>query len=239
MELKGKNAIVTGAGRGIGREIALQLGAQGVNVLAVSRTLAEVERTAADISKMGVLGTALAADISNNEDIVRIVDAAQSAFGSIDILVNNAGVLMHDGIDDLNEADWDKTMSINVRGTAFLSRAVMLKMKANEESYVINISSTAALGAKPDVTSYSVSKYGVTGLTEALYKYGRDYNIRVSAIFPGVTDTEMLQSADMPCTQDMLMKPSDIAYCVLFLLRSPARMIVKEVVPWATKFDKI
>lgn len=239
MDIKGKTAIVTGAGRGIGKAIALALGREGMNVVVASRTLKEVEQTALELSALGVRSIAVRADISVMADIDRLVNTTVEQFGSVEVLVNNAGVLMMDGIENLNQEDWDLTMAVNVRGTAFLSRAVMERMKQNEESYVINICSTAALGAKPEVTSYCVSKYGVTGLTEALYKYGKAYDIRVSAIFPGVTDTEMLQSADMPCTPDMLMKPEDIAYCVLFLLNSPKRMVVKEIVPWATKFDII
>jgi len=239
MDLRGKTAIVTGAGRGIGKAIALALGREGMNVAAVSRTLEEVEKTARELTVPGVRGIGIRADISAMADIGRLVDTVEERFGGIDVLVNNAGVLMPDGIENLSQKDWDLTMSVNVRGTAFLSRAVMERMKRNEESYVVNICSTAALGAKPEVTSYSVSKYGVMGLTEALYKYGKAYNIRVSAVYPGVTDTEMLQSANMHCTPDMLMKPEDIAYCVLFLLKSPKRMVVKEIVPWATKFDII
>ncbi|HWR22133.1 MAG TPA: SDR family oxidoreductase, partial [Feifaniaceae bacterium] len=235
MDIRGKTAIVTGAGRGIGKAVALALGREGMNVVAASRTLKEVERTARELIELGVKSVAVRADISVMEDIDRLADTAMETFGGIDVLVNNAGVLMADGIENLNQRDWDLTMAVNVRGTAFLSRAVMERMKQNDESYVVNICSTAALGAKPEVTSYSVSKYGVTGLTEALYKYGKAHNIRVSAVFPGVTDTEMLQSADMPCTPDMLMKPEDIAYCVLFLLKSPRRMVVKEIVPWATR----
>jgi 3-oxoacyl-[acyl-carrier protein] reductase len=239
MDLQGKTVIVTGAGRGIGKAIALSLGDEKMNVIVVSRTLKEIERTAAELMAKGVRSVAIKTDISKNDEIDILVNTVMREFGRIDVLVNNAGVLMTDGIDNLNQHDWDITMSVNVRGTAFLSRAVMNTMKSNEESYVVNICSTAALGAKPDVTCYSVSKYGVAGLTEALYKYGKEYNIRVSAVYPGVTDTEMLRSADMPCTSDVLMKPEDIAYCVLFLLKSPGRMIVKDIVPWATKYDTI
>jgi len=239
MQLKGKTAIVTGSGRGIGKAIALALGKEGMNVVAVSRTLLEIENTISEISAMGSSGLAVKADISKNEDINLLVKAAVKKYDGIDVLVNNASVLKTDGIENLNQEDWDLTMSINLRGTAFLSKSVMEVMKRNMASYVINICSTAALGAKPDVTSYSVSKYGVTGLTEALYKYGKNFNIRVSAIYPGVTDTEMLRNSDITCSPDVLMKPEDIAYCVLFLLKSSERMVVKDLVPWAAKFDII
>jgi 3-oxoacyl-[acyl-carrier protein] reductase len=239
MQLKGKTAVVTGSGRGIGKAIALALGGEGMNVVAVSRTLSEVERTAAEVSALGSGSLAVRADISRNGDIEALVGAAMDKFGAIDVLVNNAAILKTDGIENLNQEDWDLAMAVNVRGTAFLSRLVMEKMKANKESYVVNICSTAALGAKPEVTAYCVSKYGVAGLTEALYKYGKNYNIRVSAVYPGVTDTEMLRSSDMTCSPEALMKPEDMAYCVLFLLKSPQRMVVKEIVPWATKFDII
>ena len=239
MQLKGKTAIVTGSGRGIGKAIALALGAEGMNVVAVSRTLSETEKTVSEITAMGSGALAVRADISKIDEIKQLVDTAVKKFGGIDVLVNNASVLKTDGIEKLNQEDWDLAMSINVRGTAFLSKHVMEVMKANSSSYVVNICSTAALGAKPDVTAYCVSKYGVAGLTEALYKYGKNFNIRVSAVYPGVTDTEMLRNSDMTCSPDVLMKPEDIAYCVLFLLKSPERMVVKDIVPWATKFDII
>jgi len=239
MDLKGKTALITGAGRGIGRQIAIDLAKEGVNLVLCSRTEKELAETAKACDAYGVSCAVCAADLSRMQGICKLVQTAGEAFGGVDILVNNAGVIKSDGIDGVSEEDWDLTMAVNVKAPFFLSQKLLPYMREKREGYIINICSTVALGAKPEVTSYSVSKYGMVGEAEALYKDCGEYGVKVSSIYPGVTDTEMLRSQDMPCGPDQWMQPEDISYCVLFLLKSSSRMVVKDVVPWSVGYDKI
>ena len=112
-------------------------------------------------------------------------------------------------------------------------------MIEQKNGYIINISSTAAIVVPPAITSYGISKKGVLGLTEAMYEAGKKYNVRVSTILPGVTDTEMLRGVISDESPDMWMLPEDISYCVMFLLNQSSRMIVKEITPWAVRHDRI
>ena len=239
MELKRKTAVVSGASRGIGREIALALAKEGCNLLVCARSNDKLETLKREAEAYGVRCETAAVDLRNMQSIQMVIDMAAAAFGSIDILINNAGVITNDGILGVTEEDWDITMDVNLKAQFFLAQGALRQMKEKGEGYIINISSTVALGAKPGVTSYSVSKYGVMGMSEALYQEAKLYGVKVSTIYPGVTDTEMLRGQDMPCGPSQWMLPSDIAACALFLLKSSSRMVVKDIVPWSTGYDKI
>lgn len=239
MKLSGKTTIVTGAGRGIGKAIALALAKEGCNIVACARNEQHLNALAREVELYGVRCAVVSADLRDLSSINKILAAIES-FGSIDILINNAGVIHNDGIAGVTQAIWDETMDVNLKAPFFLAQAVFERMKPNAEGgYIIQISSTVALGAKPGVTSYSVSKYGVSGMAEALYQEAKQYGVKVSTIYPGVTDTEMLRGQNMPCGPEQWMLPEDIADCVLFLLKTSGRMIVKEIVPWSTKYDRI
>jgi NAD(P)-dependent dehydrogenase (short-subunit alcohol dehydrogenase family) len=235
-----KTAIITGAGRrGIGRAVAIALAKEGVNTVVCARNIDALEETASLCRETGAECYPLQVDLRNMDDIQKIVSYSLEKLGSIDILVNNAGVCLPDGVENLDEETWDTVMDTNLKGLFFLSQAVLAHMKERRSGYIVNINSTVALGAKPDVTAYCTSKYGVEGVSTAMYEYAKEYGIRVSSVYPGVTDTEMLRSLDMPTTPDEWMLPDDIADCVLFLVKSSPRMVVKDIVPWAVKYDKI
>lgn len=239
MELKGKSAIISGASRGIGREIALTLAKEGCNLTVCARSADKLASLKREAEALGVRCEAVAVDLRSTDNIRRVVDDAAVKFGGVGILVNNAGVIVPDGILGVTEEDWDMTMETNLKAQFFLAQSALRYMKEKGEGYIINISSTVALGAKPGVTSYSVSKYGVMGMSEALYQEAKTYGVKVSTIYPGVTDTEMLRSQDMPCGPSQWMLPSDIADCALFLLKSSSRMVVRDIVPWSTGYDQI
>lgn len=236
-----KNALVTGAGRGIGRAIALALAKEGVNTVVCARSLDALEKTAELCRAHGVKSVALKADLSSAAAVRDAADAAIEALGGIDILVNCAGVCPTDGIENVTEEEWDTVMDTNFKGVFFLSQRILAHMKEKGDGYIVNINSTVALGAKPGVAVYSASKYGLEGITAALYQDAKRHGIRVSSIYPGVTDTEMLraQADTMPSPPEHWMKPEDIAYCVMFLVKSSPRMVVRDIVPWAQKYDEI
>lgn len=239
--LKQKVALVTGGGRGIGRAIVLALAAEGCHVALTGRNADALEKVAADARKLGVKAEPIALDLASEANVARIASQAAAALGPVDFLVNNAAVLNPAGFLETTLANWDETMNVNLRSAFLLSQRVLPDMIARKSGYIVNICSTVAHGVKAEVTAYGISKRAMIGLSEALYATGKPHGVRVSTVYPGVTDTPMLRerAGNSVGTPDQWMQPEDIAYCVVFLLQQPPRMVVKELTPWAVSFDKI
>lgn len=239
MELKDKTAIVTGAGRGIGRQTAVILAREGCNVVLAARTASQLEAAVEEIESAGGKAAACPVDLAKTGAADKIVDTAVNAFGSVDILINNAGVLFATSYVDVKEDEFDLVMSVNVKAPFFLSQKVLPLMKKRGEGYIINISSTAALTVPPGISTYGISKKAVIGMSEALYEAAKDYNVKVSTIYPGMTDTEMLRGFNPPVAPEKWMKTEDIVGCMVFLLKQSGRVVVKDIVPWSTGYDQI
>jgi len=239
MDLNGKTAVVTGAGRGIGKDIALALSNEGCNVALVSRTEKELSSVEKEITLKNGKALRIAADISRNGDRERIIKLTLEKFKSLEILINNAGVHYASPFLEVSEEEFDANMNVNLKGTFFLCQAAMRIMKENKQGYIINISSTAALQVPARATAYGISKLGIKGLTEALYELGKEFGVKVSIIYPGMTDTPMLRGINLPVDPSCWMLPEDITGCVLFLLKQSDRVAVKEIVPWAARHDMI
>ncbi len=239
MSVKGKLAIVTGAGRGIGKQIALDLAKAGCNLILVSRTQQQIELAAREVQGYGVKVLPIALDLAKPENIQALIARAKGEFGKIDYLINNAAIIIPKWFTEQTLEEFDETMSVNLRSMFIIGQAVMNKMIEQQDGYIINISSTAAIVVPPTLTAYGVAKKGVLGLTEAMYEAGKKHNVRVSTILPGVTNTEMVRGLFPGDSEDLWMLPEDISYCVLFLLNQSKRMIVKEIVPWAVGHDEI
>ena len=240
MELKGKVAVVTGAGRGIGRKIAVDLAAEGCKLVLISRDSIRLQDLEKELKNMGnedILP--LAMDITLIENTQKIVQESKKRFGTIDVLVNNAGILHNAGIFETNEKIWDHTMDTNLKSLFFLSREVLRVMKEAKRGYIINISSTAALYVPPGLVAYGTSKVAIAGITQAFYEEAKESGVKVSIIYPGMTDTDMLREAKTPVSQEKWMQPEDISNCILFLLKQSERVVIKELTPWAFRHDKI
>lgn len=239
MNIKDKVAIVTGAGRGIGKHTALELAAQGCSVLLVSRTVSQLEQTVDEIKSFDGNAVSLSIDLAKQASVQAVIDAAMSHFGGIDILINNAAVLIPSDIEDVTEEEWDKVMDINLKAPFFLSQKALPVMRQRGGGYIINISSTAALTVPPHNVTYGISKKAIIGMSKALYEKAKKYNVKVSVIYPGMTDTEMLRSFNPPVPPEKWMKTEDIVGCIKFLLLQSDRVVVKDIVPWSTKHDQI
>jgi 3-oxoacyl-[acyl-carrier protein] reductase len=239
MDLEKKTAIITGAGRGIGKDISLRLAEEGCNIVLVARTGEQLDKVKKDIEGMGGSALALPVDISKEGSISSIIDKTIGSFGSIDVLINNAAVLYPSDILEVSGEEWDKTLDINLRAAFFLSQKSLKIMMEQKSGYIINISSTAALEVPPGIATYGISKLAMVGMTQAMYEAGKEYGVKVSAIYPGMTDTEMLRGFDPPVAPDKWMKPEDISDCIIFLLKQSDRMVIKDIIPWARRHDKI
>jgi len=207
--LQDQVAIVSGAGRGIGRSIALAMAEVGADLTLVSRTEAELLSVVAEIEQLGRRALAIQADVSDSSQVDALVDATLNHYGKIDILVNNAGqfqkrpVVPLPGIDlcppvvpdeitsRISDTDWCRLFDVNVHGVFYCCRAVAPSMLENRRGTVINVSSNSAFQAAPYVAAYNASKAAVSMITKVLALEWADYNIRVNAIAPGEYHTSL------------------------------------------------
>ncbi|MFZ3577113.1 SDR family oxidoreductase [Virgibacillus sp. DJP39] len=194
-KLEGKTAIVTGGGRGLGAQIALGFAEAGANVVVCSRKLEACQEMSNKIKKLGVDSLAFACDVTNQDDIRKVVNETKAHFGSIDILVNNSGATWGAPVVDMPVEAWQKVMNVNVTGTFLMSQEVGKVMINQKSGKIINISSVAGFGGTDprymDTIGYNTSKGAVMTFTKDLAAKWGQYNINVNAIAPGFFSTKM------------------------------------------------
>ena len=239
MNLKNKVAIVTGAGSGIGKDIALGLSKNGCHVVLIGRRKNLLEDVANQIIHQGNEVLCLSVDLEEMDSVSKIINETLKRFSTIDILINNAAVLYATPFDEVTENEWDQVININLKAAFFLSQESFKIMKKKSSGYIINIASTAAIKVPAAIPTYGISKVGLIGMSQALYETGKEFGVKVSYINPGMTDTEMLRGFDPPVDSAKWMLPVDITESILFLLKQSSRVVIKEITPWAVKHDQI
>ncbi len=193
MELQYKNAVVTGAGRGMGRAIALDLAEAGANVAVADIDRETVEETSEEVKELGRESVAIHADMGSVADIDRMITEAKDAFGRVDIIVNNAGVTRYLYVMDVEEADWDRIHRVNAKGVFFcMQRAAREMIAQGDGGRIINIASVAGKGySGTSNAAYAASKGAVLSMTMIAAHQLAQHDINVNAICPGVTVTEL------------------------------------------------
>ncbi|WBA43777.1 3-ketoacyl-ACP reductase [Hymenobacter canadensis] len=233
--IAGKNALVTGAGKGIGRAVAIALAQEGVHVALLARTETQLQDVAKEIEALGVKAVVLAADIADRAAVEAAVAQATEALGSIDILINNAGIGTFAKLVDMDPAEWEHIIQVNLMGTYYATRAVLPGMIARETGDIINVASTAGQRGAATTSAYSASKFAVLGLTESLMQEVRKHNIRVSALTPSTVATDLAISNKLTDgNPDKVMQPEDLAEFMVAQLKLNRRIFIKEASMWST-----
>jgi 3-oxoacyl-[acyl-carrier protein] reductase len=221
MLLKNKTAIVTGAGQGIGKGIALALAKEGARVVISDLNEENAKKVAAEAKKAGGKAIAVRCDVSQKAQVDKLIAAAVKEFKKLDILVNNAGIYPFRPFKEMEEADWTKVIDVNLKSIFLCTKAAG---KAMKEGSIINISSIAAIIGYPALTHYCASKAGMLGFTRAI-AIELAPNIRVNAVLPGAIKTPGIGALDEKTMQGIMLKiplkrigkPEDIANAVVFL----------------------
>lgn len=191
--LKGKTAIVTGGGTGIGRAIALAFAREGARVAVLGRRGVLLDRVAKEIAQTGVEGKAIVCDVSQSEATRKAVAEVEVAFGPLSVLVNNAGTLSVSTVETISERDWDRVLETNLKGPFLMARAVLPSFRKAGGGSIVNVGSVLGLVAMRDRAAYCASKGGVTLLTKAMALDHAHENIRVNCICPSIVETDLVQ----------------------------------------------
>ena len=234
-ELKNKNALITGAGKGIGKAIALALAKEGVNVILLARTQADVDQLTKETNALGVKSLGISADVSDINSVNMAVEKAFAEFKTIDILINNAGIGAFGKFLDLEPSTWERIIQVNLMGTYYITRAVIPNMIERQTGDIINISSTAGLNGNALTSAYSASKFALLGLTDSLMQEMRKHNIRVTALTPSTVATDL--AIDLKLTDgnpEKVMQPEDVAELIIVQLKLNRRVFIKNSSIWST-----
>lgn len=234
MKLLNKTAIVTGSGQGIGLGIALALAKEGCNVVISDINPETCQKALEEVTKLGVKAIAITCDVANKDDVGKLVYSTIEKFGQLDILVNNAGIFPFKAFKDLSEADWDKVMSVNLKGVFLCSQAACAVMKPG--SKIVNISSIASIVGFEGLVHYCTTKGGVNGFTRTLALEMAPQRINVNAVAPGAIETpgaameeEQKQGTIGLIPLKRIGTPEDIANAVVFLASEDSSYITGQV----------
>lgn len=235
IDLNGKKALITGGGRGIGREIALHFARAGLDVALTARTQSQLEGVAQEIEKLGRKALVVPADISQEKDVENLAKTISDKWGSIDVLVNNAAAFAWGKVVELAVSDWDKVLNTNLRGVFLVTKAFLPGMIKQESGTIVMITSTSGKRADAGGSAYSTSKFGLMGFAQSLLYEVRQHNIRVIVVSPSMVDTRVVDYDSVPkAGRGARLRAEDVAEAILHSVSLPPRALVREVELWAT-----
>ena len=234
-DLKNKNALITGAGKGIGKAIALALAKEGANVILIARTQEEIDNVAAKARSLRVKALAITADVADINSVNAAVEKALAEFKTIDILINNAGIGAFGKFLDMEVSEWERIIQVNLMGAYYMTRAVVPNMIERQTGDIINISSTAGLAGNAMTSAYSASKFALLGMTDSLMQEMRKHNIRVTALTPSTVATDMAINLNLTDgNPEKVMQSEDMAELIIAQLKLNRRVFIKNSSIWST-----
>ncbi len=234
--LKGKTALVTGGGRGLGKAVALALAAEGVNVAITGRNENNLKSAVAEIESKGVKSSYSVFDVTDKKQVFASLKKLQNDFGKFDILINNAGIAAFGGILEMDDEQWEDIVKTNLFGPYYVVKAVVPGMVEKKSGDVVNISSTAGLKGNALTSAYSASKFGLIGMSESMMFELRKQNIRVTTLTPSTISTDMAKT-DLKITDgnpEKVLQPEDFAELVVDLLKLNKRAMLASAALWST-----
>jgi len=243
--LSGKVALITGGGTGIGRAIALEFAREGANVALTGRRLEKLKVVAGEIKKQGGGAKAIECDVTRARDAERAVRETAKQFGKLDVLVNNAGILSVATVEGISEAEWDRVMTVNLKGPFLMSRAALKEFRKAGRGAILNIGSVLGLVAMKGRAAYCASKGGVTLLTKAMALDHAHENVRVNCICPAIVETELVRGLFDSGEQGQALrkarlttiplgrfgKPVDVAELAVFLASEESSWLTGAAIP--------
>lgn len=223
--LKGRVALVTGASRGIGRAIAIELGRQGATVVGTATTESGAEAVSRGLAEAGVAGAGMVLDVNSQDQAEHVVRSTEERFGPIHVLVNNAGTTRDNLLVRMKDDEWDEIMNTNLKSAYRMSKLVLRGMMKAREGRIINITSVVATIGNPGQTNYAAAKAGMVGFTKSLAREVASRNVTVNCVAPGYIDTDMTRAIPESASAAMiehiplgrLGRPEDVAAAVAFL----------------------
>jgi 3-oxoacyl-[acyl-carrier protein] reductase len=227
ISIENQIAVVTGAGRGIGRAIAIELGKLGAQVVLASRSKPELEATALVI---GAKSTVIPADVRHKGELQRLFEQVTTSLGPVDILVNAAGLGIFGPVVNFKDEDFETIIETNLRGIFFTSRFVLPNMIERKRGHIINIASIAGKTGSATRAVYCASKFGVVGFTESLAEEVRQYGVRVSVICPGSTDTRFSPGETSGKSRERMLRPEDVAHAVRMIVTQEPNSFISEII---------
>ncbi len=223
-------AIITGAGRGIGRECALRLAAEGFNLVLNARTQEQLSATACDCGTSGVQVVVTPGDIRDTQVIHDLFRACDTHFGPPTVVINNAGVARFSPVSDTTDEQLDEMLAVNIRAPFLICREALRRMRLHGKGCIINVVSTAAHIPYPNQAAYVASKHALLGLTRVLAREAREHGIRVCAVSPGGVDTQMAAESHPTRDKSGWITPAQVADTVVWLSRLPDNIAVDELI---------
>ena len=236
--LDGQTALVTGAGRGIGRAIVGELAAIGANVVINYATSSHAaQELAREVEELGLKALAIQADVSNYEQVEGMIRQTIETFGQVDILVNNAGITCDKTLKNMSKAQWDEVIHVNLDSVFNCTRQILPFMLERKSGKIVNISSFVGLGGNIGQANYATTKAGIIGFTKSIALEVARYGITVNAVCPGFTETDMLQSVPEEIRQRLLERiplgrfaqATEVAACVRYIVTEGDYMTAQAI----------
>jgi 3-oxoacyl-[acyl-carrier protein] reductase len=226
--LQGKVALVTGAGRGIGKAVALSLSRAGCRLVLAARTQAQLEDVKEAIERNGGAAAIVETDLAHDPDIEDLAAESERAYGSVDFLINNAGWGKRASVVRMQVEDLDQTLRVNLRAPMLLAKRLVPGMIDKGEGAVINIGSVSGKSGEANGAAYSAAKFGLIGFTQSLYEEVREHGIKVAVILPGFVDTPLIPP-NRQLDRSKMIQAEDVAQSVLYILNSPPTSCPVEI----------